>query len=206
MKSLLLGVLFDLDGTLVDSTRLHLRSFLAALDDLGIPHDQQTERMFYSMVGERFMDIVRAIYPDLDEQTLLKIRELKWAHMHEYLEELRVLPHVFDVLDQLTPYPKALVTSASRQFVQWVFDKTGLGRYFSVVVAAEDVVRGKPAPDPYREGARRLGVSHAVVVGDTVFDFRSAVGAGFPFFPAQSLPVLPQYLRGVGRAFGLKGF
>jgi len=174
---------------------------LAALDDLGIPHDENTEEEFYRRVGERFLDIVRAIYPDLDEKTLSKIRELKWTHMYEYLDELRVLPHVYEVLDSISDYPKALVTSASRQFVEWVFERTGLGKYFSVVIAAEDVKQGKPYPDPYLEGARRLGVQRAVVVGDTVFDLRSALSAGFPFFPAQSLSVLPQYLSGLQRCW-----
>ncbi|MDN5358530.1 MAG: hypothetical protein PWP76_373 [Candidatus Diapherotrites archaeon] len=194
----MLGILFDLDGTLVDSTDVHLYSFLDALDALNILRKPGVEEAFRKQVGKRFVDIVRSLYPELDDATVQKIREKKWEFTPKYLHMIRVLPGVYEALDALHgKYPMALVTSASRKFVQWVFGATNpsLGMYFDVVVSAEDVKHGKPDPEPFILGARRLGVSDAVVVGDTEYDRIAAERAGFRFFHASRIAELPKILN-----------
>ncbi len=194
----MLGILFDLDGTLVDSTDVHLYSFLDALDALHIPRKPGVEAEFRQQVGKRFVDIVRSIYPDMDDETLQKIRKLKWEYTPKYLHLIRVLPGVYDALNALHGrYPMALVTSASRRFVQWVFGATNpsLGMYFDVVVSAEDVTHGKPDPEPFLLGAKRLGVDDAVVVGDTDYDRLAAERANFRFVHARDIAKLPEILK-----------
>ncbi len=194
----MLGVLFDLDGTLVDSTDVHLHSFLDALDALGIARKPGVAEKFRKQVGRRFLDIVRSLYPELDESVVQEIRKKKWEFTPKYLHLIRVLPGVYDVLNALHgKYPLGLVTSASRRFVQWVFSATNpsLGMYFDAVVSAEDVTHGKPDPEPYLLGAKRLGVDAAVVVGDTEYDRISAERAGFSFVPASHIADLPQILK-----------
>ncbi len=194
----MLGVLFDLDGTLVDSTDVHLHSFLDALDALGIERKPGVAEEFRKQVGRRFLDIVRSLYPELDESVVQEIRKKKWEFTPKYLHLIRVLPGVYDALNALHGrYPMGLVTSASRRFVQWVFAATNpsLGMYFDAVVSAEDVTHGKPDPEPYLLGAKRLGVSAAVVVGDTDYDRISAERAGFSFVPASRIADLPQILK-----------
>lgn len=191
----MLGILFDLDGTLVDSTDVHLYSFLDALDALGIPRKPGVKEEFRRQVGKRFVDIVRSIYPEMDDATLAEIRKLKWDFTPRYIDRIRVLPHVYDTLNVLHGrYPLALVTSASRRFVQMVFGHTNpsLGMYFDVIVTAEDVSRGKPDPEPFILGAERLGVKSAVVVGDTDYDRVAAIRAGFSFVHAREMKDLPK--------------
>ncbi len=193
-----MAVLFDLDGTLVDSTDVHLYSFLDALEAVGVPRKPGIEDEFRRQVGKRFMDIVRAIYPELDESTLQKIRQKKWEFTPRYLDHIRVFPCVYDTLDALHgKYPLALVTSASRKFVQWVFGATNpsLGMYFDVVVSAEDVSRGKPDPEPFVLAASKLGANRAVVVGDSDYDRLAAEAAGYHFVHARNLCDLPQILK-----------
>ena len=196
----MLGVLFDLDGTLVNSVDVHLHSFLDALDALGIPRKPGVEEEFRRQLGKRFTDIVRAIYPDMDGETLARIRKLKWEFTPKYIDRVRVLPHVYETLEALHGrYPLGLVTSASRRFVDLVFSHTepSLGRYFDAVVTAEDVSRGKPDPEPFILGARRLGVDDAVVVGDTDYDRIAAERAGFRFVHAGRMKELPAILEGI---------
>ncbi len=191
----MLGILFDLDGTLVDSTDVHLYSFLDALDALNIPRKPGIEEAFRREVGKRFLDIVHDLYPELDEETIRRIRQKKWEFTPKYLSMVRVLPGVYDALNELHgKYPLALVTSASRKFVQWVFGATNpsLGMYFDVVVSAEDVTHGKPNPEPFILAARRLGVKRAVVVGDTDYDRVAAIRAGFSFVHAREIKNLPK--------------
>ena len=198
----MLGVLFDLDGTLVDSTEVHLYSFLDALDALGIPRKPGVEEQFRSEVGKRFLDIVRDIYPELSEDMVRKIRQKKWEFTPRYLNRIKVLPGVYDTLNELHgKYPLALVTSASRKFVQWVFGATNpsLGMYFDAVVSAEDVTHGKPDPEPFLLAARKLGVDDAVVVGDTEYDRAAAIGAGFSFVHAREIPNLPRIVADLSK-------
>ncbi|HIP74417.1 MAG TPA: HAD family hydrolase [Euryarchaeota archaeon] len=196
----MLGVLFDLDGTLIDSIDLHLYSFLDVLEALGIPKKPGLEEEFRRQVGKRFVDIVRSIYPDMDEATLREVRRLKWEFTPRYAHKIRVLPHVYDTLDALYgKYPLALVTSSSRRFVDLVFQHTrpSLKKYFSAVVTAEDVVRGKPDPEPFLLGAKRIGVDSAVVVGDTDYDRIAAEKAGFRFVHAREMENLPKILESI---------
>ena len=198
----MLGVLFDLDGTLIDSTDVHLYSFLDALDALGIPRKPGVAERFRGEVGKRFLDIVRDIYPELSEDQIQAIRQKKWEFTPRYLDRIRVLPHVYDTLDALHgKYPLALVTSASRRFVQWVFGATNpsLGMYFDTVVSAEDVTRGKPDPEPFLLAARKLAVNDAVVVGDTDYDRVAAIRAGFSFVHARSIAELPRILADLSK-------
>jgi len=197
-----LGVLFDLDGTLIDSTEVHLYSFMDALDALGIPRKPGVAERFRSEVGRRFLDIVRDLYPELDERTVQQIRQKKWEFTPRYLDRIRVLPHVYESLNALHGnYPLALVTSASRRFVQWVFGATNpsLGMYFDVVITAEDVTHGKPDPEPYLLAAERLGVDRAVVVGDTEYDRISAIRAGFSFVHAREMARLPSIVADLAK-------
>ncbi len=197
-----LGVLFDLDGTLIDSTDVHLYSFLDALDALGIPRKPGVEDRFRSEVGKRFIDIVMDLYPELGEEQIRAIRQKKWEFTPKYLDRIRVLPHVYDSLNALHgKYPLALVTSASRKFVQWVFGATNpsLGMYFDVVVSAEDVSHGKPDPEPFIIAASRLNVDTAVVVGDTEYDRIAAIRAGFSFVHAKEMERLPEILADLSK-------
>jgi pyrophosphatase PpaX len=194
----MLGILFDLDGTLIDSSDVHLYSFLDALDALGIHRKPGVEEAFRRQVGKRFVDIVHSLYPELDQATVQKIREKKWEFTPKYLHLIRVLPGVYDTLNELHgKYPMALVTSASRKFVQWVFGATNpsLGMYFDAVVSAEDVKHGKPNPEPFLLGAERLGVDDAVVVGDTDYDRIAAERAGFRFVHASRIADLPEIIK-----------
>ncbi len=198
----MLGVLFDLDGTLIDSTDVHLYSFLDALDALGIPRKPGVAERFRREVGKRFLDIVRDIYPELSEEQIKAIRQKKWEFTPRYLDRIRVLPHVYDTLNALHgKYPLALVTSASRRFVQWVFGATNpsLGMYFDAVVSAEDVTRGKPDPEPFLLAAKKLGVNDAVVVGDTDYDRVAAIRAGFSFVHARSIAELSKMLADLSK-------
>ena len=196
----MLGILFDLDGTLIDSIDVHFHSFLDALEALNIPKKQGIEEEFRAQVGKRFLDIVRAIYPDMGEEHLAEIRRLKWEFTPRYADRIRVFPRVYDTLDSLYgKFPLALVTSASRRFVDLVFSHTdpSLEQYFDAVVTAEDVINGKPDPEPYLLGARRLNVDRAVVVGDAEYDRIAAERAGFHFVHAREIGNLPEILEDI---------
>lgn len=171
------AVLFDLDGTLLDSADLIVTSFVEtcrALLGRTLDHDE-TLRSWSWPVRARF----HAIAPDrADELTQEYLR--RYLEMHD--ERVRLFPGVPDVLDALRErgYLLGIVTSKRRATTDAAVRTFGLDRWCRAIVVDEDVRRHKPDPEPVALGARRLGISpvDALMVGDSVEDIAAGRGAG----------------------------
>jgi HAD superfamily hydrolase (TIGR01509 family) len=75
-----------------------------------------------------------------------------------YRERLPLLPGAFEAVERLAAvWPLGLASSSNRELIDLALELGGLARYFEATVSSEEVARGKPAPDVYREAARRLG-------------------------------------------------
>jgi sugar-phosphatase len=162
------GILFDMDGVLINSIGSVVRCWQrwAAMYDVPdaahyeVPH------------GKRAIDIVKLLRPDIDPQEGLRV--IEDMEMQD-MADLAVLPGVKALLEGLPPERWAIVTSATRRLL--------LGRLVAAglpvpdrIISADMVERGKPDPEPYRRGAKLLGfrAEECVVVEDAP----SGVGAG----------------------------
>jgi len=146
------AVLFDLDGTLVDSTASVLRNWrrIAALLD----------RDGEDLVGEKHgipgRQVLRMIEPDLSEE---RIRELEQALIEGEVADTRdVIPTrgAVDLLEAVPADRWAIVTSAPRRLALARLRAAGLP-VPPIMVTADDVQEGKPHPEPFQLGARHLG-------------------------------------------------
>jgi len=171
------AVLFDLDGTLIDSHRLIVASFqhacLAVLDrpmteaDARIRWGRPLPVRFAAVAPDRIPDLVDAYaaYYDQHERALAS-----------------VFPGVAEMLDALARagLAMAVVTSKRNRAATQALRVLGLSQWIGATIGAEDVPSPKPAADPVREALRRLGASpeSALVVGDSVLDMRAARAAG----------------------------
>lgn len=171
------AVLFDLDGTLLDSADLIVTSFVDTCRSLlGRTLDrEETLRTWSWPVRAKF----HAIAPDrADELTREYLR--RYMEMHD--ERARLFPGVPAVLDALSArgYLLGIVTSKRRATAGAAVRVFGLDRWCRAMVVDEDVSRHKPDPEPVMLGARLLGVaaSDALMVGDSVEDMTAARGAG----------------------------
>lgn len=171
------AVLFDLDGTLLDSADLIVTSFVDTCRTLlGRTLDrEETLRTWSWPVRAKF----HAIAPDrADELTREYLR--RYMEMHD--ERARLFPGVPAVLEALSArgYLLGIVTSKRRATAGAAVRAFGLDRWCRAMVVDEDVSRHKPDPEPVVLGARRLGVaaSDALMVGDSVEDMTAARGAG----------------------------
>ena len=171
------AVLFDLDGTLLDSADLIVTSFVDTCRTLlGRTLDRdETLRSWSWPVRAKF----HAIAPDrADELTQEYLR--RYLAMHD--EHARLFPGVPDVLDALDArgYLLGIVTSKRRATADAAVRAFGLDRWCRVIVVDEDVRRHKPDPEPVALGARRLGIpaADALMVGDSVEDMAAGRGAG----------------------------
>jgi sugar-phosphatase len=168
------ALLLDMDGTLVHSTtevetvwRLWCQS-----------HRLDPEPVLAMCHGMRSREVIRALAPQLDlarEVALLDELEIQHARVAEPIAGARTL------LGALSPARWALVTSASQRVARHRLASAGLPLPLPrLLIGAEDVVRGKPDPEPYLLAARRLGLAPAdcLVFEDAPAGICSALQAG----------------------------
>lgn len=166
------GVLFDVDGVLLDSAAAHtvLWSNWANL------HELDVEALLAGIPGERGIDTVRRAAPHLEPNEELElIREL-WA---EASAAVAAFPGALALLNELPATAWGLVTSGPRDSMIQRFEHLGLPLP-PVVVCGEDVRHGKPHPEPYERGCALLALqpSDCVVIEDAPAGIASARAAG----------------------------
>lgn len=149
------ALLFDLDGTLIDTEGPALRAGLAAFAAVGFPVE---ESFMHRLVGVDLPTagaIISAALPGLDQTAL-------HAHWHkgflaEIDRDLRLKAGAADLL-ALRLRPMAVVTSSGRDEAARKLERTGIAQAFETVVVLQDVPAPKPDPSPYLLAAARLGV------------------------------------------------
>lgn len=181
------GILFDLDGVLVDSTRSVTYQWLAWADEHNIP----AEVMLPIMHGRRTVEVVQLAAPQLDAESEALSIERKGA---TDFERISAVPGAKELLTGLPADRWAVVTSATR------FIAGPRLQHFHmplprVMVTADDVSHGKPHPAPYLRGAALLGVApeECIVIEDSPAGIVSAHAGGMKAigltttFPASEL-------------------
>ncbi|WP_377639774.1 HAD family hydrolase [Oryzobacter terrae] len=167
------AVLLDMDGTLIDSIGSVERSWAQWSEEFGV--DPTLLRAFHGVTAENL--IAQLLPEDVRVRAFARIREIEVADV----AGITVLPGAAELLGSLDAgaVPAAIVTSSTDDLAEARLTATGLS-HPEVVVTASDVERGKPFPDPWLEGARRLGVDPAdcLVVEDSVAGLRAARDAG----------------------------
>ncbi|PKU23166.1 HAD family hydrolase [Telmatospirillum siberiense] len=175
------ALLFDLDGTLVDSDALHIQAFRAVAAEHGVSFDAD----FFArhMSGHTNAQICLSLFPDLSAAEHERIADEKEALFRRLLEGASlaipgVVPLVEWALDR--GMSVGVVSNAPPANVRAVVQSLGLAGKFAVEICGGSVPRGKPDPMPYRVALERLGVpgERAVAFEDTPLGIRAAVGAG----------------------------
>jgi HAD superfamily hydrolase (TIGR01509 family) len=172
------AILFDLDGTLIDTEHLSLTAGLAAFAAGGHAVDRS---LLLALVGldEPTGDaLIRQAFPDAD---LSGIRQ-EWDRgvRHAAAGGLPLKPGATDLLLRIAGYKRAVVTSSGRDSARRKMALAGLSAQFDHVVTLDDVTCAKPHPEPYLLAAARLGVAAArcLVFEDSETGARSAHAAG----------------------------
>ena len=177
-------LLFDLDGTLVDSRADLANSvnlMLAELGRAGLP-----DCRVLGFVGEGARLLVERALAATQEIAPLPSEidsalEVFRRHYREHLlDYTRVYPEVLETLSRLDGCSKAIVTNKPYDFTLALLDGTGLLPYFDVVLGGDSLPERKPSPMMLLEAARRFGVtpSSCLMVGDTKFDVEAGKAAG----------------------------
>ena len=170
-------VLFDLDGTVVDSGGIILASMRHATQEV-LGRDYSDEELMQAVGGPGLEAQMSALAPDHVDQLVDVYR----AHNEPLHDELEACPGMEDVLVRLHDEGRRLgiVTAKRRSTVELAFARVPLGHLFETIVGGDETDRHKPDPEPLLLGAERLGADPAATayVGDSPFDVRAAKAAG----------------------------
>ena len=178
------GYIFDLDGTLIDTMPLHFRAWDGAMRHAGLqaPLD---EELFYSLGGvptRRVAQLIAEHYGltiDLDA-----VFHHKEALFQELQADAQLIGPVVEFARRVAQtHPVAIASGGPRDIVRRSLELSGLAPLFKVVVSADDVVHGKPAPDMFLLAARQMGVppTQCLVFEDAEPGMRAAEAAGMPW-------------------------
>lgn len=175
-------VVFDLDGTLIDSVEAHAEGWSFAINYLGLAKVDVGKLV--DLIGLPGDAIVGAV---LGEAGLRHYPSIRWLKDRHFLDQVasgrvRLFPDALPCFSYLRSrgYALGLATSTPNYVLVPLLERLGLLDRFDYTVGGDEVVRGKPSPDIFLRAAEKAGVSprEVVVVGDTVYDTAPARSVG----------------------------
>jgi len=172
------ALLFDCDGTLVDTMALHRIVWHQIFGRYGF---EITDEWWEEYANVSLGPFVRAVIPDADDALAMQLLDEGNGLFLEALHLLEPIEHVVAIAREYHgQLPMAVVTGGFREVVVPSLDVVGVTDLFEHVVTADDVVDSKPAPDLYLRALELLGVSpdEVVVYEDSEIGMESARAAG----------------------------
>ncbi|MCW7941546.1 hydrolase [Streptomyces hygroscopicus] len=189
------AVIFDLDGTLVNSEPNYFEAGRRLLAGHGVTGYTWTDHERYVGISTReTLALLKAAYG-----LRASLEELLAEANHRYLELARASTPVYPEMRKFVELlaaehvPMAVASGSSLEAIEAILSGTGLTPWFTTTVSADEVANGKPAPDVFLEAARRLGASpvDCVVLEDAAPGAAAAYAAGMrciavPYVAAQA--------------------
>ncbi|ADN50201.1 HAD family hydrolase [Vulcanisaeta distributa] len=171
------AVIFDLDGTLVDTVPLHALSWIETCKRLGL--SIPTMEYVGTLMGLRALDIARRLCGEEIAERALEIKNEIYLSLLNNVKAIDGAPELLRLLKD-RGFIVGVVTSSSRRVATKVLEVTGLHKYVDALIAGDDVSRGKPDPEPLLKILNLLGlnVNDVMVVGDSKYDVEMALNAG----------------------------
>ena len=175
-----IGVLWDMDGVLVDTGDFHYRAWKSALAEYGIPLSYEK---FKSIFGMNNRSILQLFYGEnFTEQLHEEIGDLKEAYFRSAIKgQIKLLPGVLPLLKsiQRRKIPQAIASSAPQANIDAILSELDLASYFQAIVSASEMP-GKPDPTVFLTAAELLGCppDRCIVVEDAPAGVEAANRAG----------------------------
>lgn len=173
------ALIFDLDGTLVDSMPLHIAAWFRAAPEFGLTVDAQWLYRHGGVPSRKIAAILAAEQQvELDCEAAAR---RKTAYYLELIGQATPFPAMRQLVEaQHGRLPMAIGTGSLKSNAETILEQSGLGQFIHTVVAADDVEQHKPNPDTFLLAAQRLGVApgKCLVFEDTEIGRQAAHAAG----------------------------
>ncbi|WP_137664149.1 HAD family hydrolase [Enterococcus hulanensis] len=174
-------LLFDIDGTLMDTEEVMVKSLQATLKEqknLTVPtHDLD---FILGIPGKKALEKFSS-----SESEIAFLHECWVKNVERFLDYAEIFPGIRELLSELKKMaiPLGVVTSKTNQSMKTEFEPYGLSDYFATVVTASHTEKHKPNPDPINLALELSGAkkAQAIYIGDSIYDMQSAHAAGIDF-------------------------
>lgn len=172
-------IIFDLDGTLVDSRIDITNAINYALKEYGL--GPYTVEEITSLVGRGITRLIEDLirpYPEIPLNTI--IERFLYHYERHLIDNTRPYPFVKEVLEELRDYKKAVISNKREYLSKKTLEGLGLLKYFDIVLGSDSTPEKKPSPVPVLMVLEKLNVpgSEAVIVGDSDLDIKAGKAAG----------------------------
>jgi len=204
---MLAAILFDLDGTIVNTDPIHYQAWQQMLSSYNIEID---EKFYKSRISGRLNpEIVKDILPQLSAAEGQKFADDKEALFRQLASHLQPLSGFAELIAWTDTHQlkRALVTNAPRLNAEFMLEVLGIKEVFHTVILAEDCTAGKPDPAPYQVALNKLKINpkNAIALEDSPSGIRAAVAADIPTIGIASTHN-PQILQAVGAFMAIPDF
>ncbi len=176
------AILFDLDGTLVNSLDAHVLSFQWIIGKLG---KVVTIHELEKLMGLTPQSIIKKYFPDLSKDTIWQATLEKEEYLYDLNQKIELNDGVIKFLEKLgeNRIKRIVISSTHRSLVNRLLNSVNLTENLDDMVCGDDIKKGKPNPEPFLTGLKKANVqkNEALGIGDSVYDGLSCKSAGIPF-------------------------
>ncbi|RTL36246.1 MAG: HAD family phosphatase [Candidatus Melainabacteria bacterium] len=175
------GLIFDMDGVLLDSEPLHLQAYQELLQTFGITFTEDDNHPFLGRTDLELAEhLICKHQLSMDAWQLVARKEENLARL--FSTSIEPMPGVLNVLKKARELslPCAVASSATLPTIELIVEKLDIAAYFQTLTSGDEVPHGKPAPDVYLLAAKRIGVLpiNCLVVEDSFNGVLAAKAAG----------------------------
>lgn len=177
------GIIFDLDGALVDSMPTHVQAWKAAFKKMaGL---EITERDIYLLEGMRGMELVEKIFEKygFSDRSVAKAVHDEKSRVFKEIRSSEPFEGAREIIDAIR-CKKAVVSGSTKDDVETILEEAFGKEKFDVIITADDIKKGKPDPSAFLEAASRMKISpqEALVVENAPLGAKAAGNAGIECF------------------------
>ena len=180
------GIIFDVDGTLWDSTEVVKDAWNRAFIDSGYDDPQITADRLKGLFGLPMADIIRDIFPEGSAEEIETLTPVIYKNEDDYLRKNggKLYPQIIETIAALSEkIPVFIVSNCQQGYIELFMDKTGCGKYISDHLCPGDT--GLLKADNISKIVEDHKLAHPVYVGDTIMDKEACDGAKCPFIYAR---------------------